>query len=145
LDHIARSGSKIVITARAGHHLQQGQPDIAKILERRIITALGTDGIPSVDSLSLWDEMRAFVEYNQYKYPLTGQQVLSMVTTHAAMVLGLQEEIGSLEKGKTADVLVVDISSVPTQGDLLMNLIKRVRDYNVEQVLIGGQVVKSVN
>lgn len=145
LDLIARSGSKIVITTRAGNYLQQGQPDMAKILERRIVTALGTDGIPSVDSLSLWDEMRAFVEYHEHRLPLTGHQVLSMVTSHAAMALGLENDVGSLEKGKRADLLVVDISSIPTGGDLAMNLIKRVRDSHVQTVMVGGHVVKSMN
>jgi 5-methylthioadenosine/S-adenosylhomocysteine deaminase len=118
---------------------------MAKILERRIVTALGTDGIPSVDSLSLWDEMRAFVDYHQHRLPLTGHQVLSMVTTHAAMALGLANDVGSLEKGKRADLVIVDISSIPTGGDLAMNLIKRVRDSHVQTVMVGGCVVKSMN
>lgn len=145
LDHVARSGSKIVITTRAGQYLQQGQPDFAKIMGRKIMTALGTDGIPSVDSLSLWDEMRAFVEYTAPRVSLTGQQVLAMVTSHAAAVLGLENDVGTLEKGKLADLIVVDISSIPTEGDLAMNLIRRVRDYHVHRVLIGGKSVKSVN
>lgn len=145
LDHIARSGSKVVVTTRAGNYLQQGQPDMAKIFARKIVTALGTDGIPSVDSLSLWDEMRAFVEAHQNKIALTGNQVLAMTTSHAAQALGLGDDVGTLEKGKLADLLVVDIASIPTEGDLAMNLIKRVRDYHVQRVMIGGKVVKSVN
>lgn len=145
LDHIAQSGSKIVITSRAGNYLQQGQPDIAKIFERKIVTALGTDGVPSVNTLSLWDEMRVFVETHQNKVKLTGEQVLSMVTNHAALALGLQDDIGSLEKGKYADMIVLDKSSVSTQGDFVMNLIHGIQDYHVNLVMVGGKIVKSVN
>ena len=144
-DHIARSGSKIVITPRAGHYLHQGHPDLTRILERKIVVALGTDGIPSVDSLSLWDEMRAFIEYYHDRLPLTGQQIFSMVTTNAAAALNLADAVGSLEKGKIADLVIVDVASIPTQGDLLLNLIKRVHNSHVVQVMINGRVVKSMN
>lgn len=145
LDLIAQSGAKIVVTARSGHNMQQGQPDMAKILDKRIVTALGTDGLASVESLSLWDEMRAFVELNSSAVALTGQQVLSMVTTHAALTLGLDESVGSLEKGKYADLIVVDVEALDRNGDLLMNLIRHVRDYHVHMVMVRGEVIKSIN
>lgn len=145
LDLIARSGSKVVMAVRAGDYLNQGQPDIVKILERKIICALATDGIPSVDTLSLWDEMRAFMARFRDIMPITGHQILSMVTTHAAMALGLQEEIGSLEKGKKADFLIVDMTGVSTEGDFILNLIEYVQNYHIHQVVINGEVVKSLN
>lgn len=145
LDLIAQSGSKVVMTARSGHNMQQGQPDVSKILGKHIVTALGTDGLSSVDSLSLWDEMRAFVELNASSLSLTGQQILSMVTTNAALTLGLDEITGSIEKGKDADLIVVDIEEVNRQGDFLMNLIRHVRDYHVHMVMVRGEIIKSLN
>ena len=141
---IAQTGSKIVITPRSGLFLQQGQPDLQAIFDNHIITALGTDGMPSVDSLSLWDEMRALLQ-NYQQMNLTGHQILSMATKHAAIVLGLDSEIGTLEPGKRADLIVVEASGVSENGDFLLDLISQVKDYHVREVRVGGRVVKTVN
>jgi len=145
LDHIAKSGSKVVMTCRSHENLQQGIAPYRRLKERKIITALGTDGIPSVENLSLWDEMRTFVQHHSDANALTGHEVLSMVTTAAAQALGLQEEIGSIEKGKKADLILVDLTSVPTEGDLAMNLIKNVNNYAIKSVMVGGKNVKSMS
>lgn len=144
LNVIAQTGSKIVVTARAGHYLQQGFPDLKKINERHILTVLGTDGLPSVDSLSLWDEMRFFYENYRSKVSLSGQQILAMVTSNAATALGLQNEVGTLEKGKKADLIAVDVTMVSEQGDLLLNMVQQVRDGNVALVMVNGRVMKSL-
>lgn len=144
LSVIAKSGSKIVITARAGQYLQQGFPDLKKIQEHHILTVIGTDGLPSVDSLSLWDEMRFFYDNYRSKINLTGQQILSMVTHNAALALGLQNEVGTLEKGKKADLIAVNIKTITEQGDILLNLIQEVRDYHVSLVMVNGRVMKSL-
>lgn len=144
LDYIAQTGSKIVITPRCGHYMQQGQPNFAKIDAKKILTALGTDGLSSVDTLSLWDEMRAFIEFNKGA-SLTGERVLAMVTSHAALVLGLQDQIGTLEKGKSADLIIVDVDHIKKDGDFLMNLIKGTHNYHVNLVMVNGQIIKSVN
>lgn len=144
LDVIAQTGSKIVLTLRAGQYLQQGVPDLKKMHDHHILTVIGTDGLPSVDTLSLWDEMRSFIETYRTQMQLSGHQILSMVTSHAAQALGLSEEVGTLEKGKRADLIVVDATSVSEQGDFLLNLIQGVRDYHVKQVMVNGQVLKTV-
>ncbi len=145
LDHIAQTGSKIVITPRSHENLQQGIAPYKKIAEKKILTVLGTDGIPSVPNLSLWDEMRAFVTHHMDSLPLTGFGVMSMVTTHAAQALGLAEEIGSIEKGKKADLILVDLTDISTEGDLLMNMIRGVSNYHIKSVMVNGKNVKSMN
>lgn len=146
LDHIAQTGSKVVITPRSHMNLQQGISPYKDMAERRILTVLGTDGMPSVDTLSLWDEMRTFVNQHGDGMHLTGHQVLSMVTSHAAMALGLDKEIGTLEKGKKADMILIDTSQISqTSDDLLMSLIKNVCNYHIKSVMVGGKNVKSMN
>ena len=141
LDVIAKSGAKIVVTARAGQSLQQGFPDLKKIMERKILTVIGTDGLPSVNSLSLWDEMRFFYETYRSKVSLSGQQMLAMVTSQAALALGLQNEVGTLSKGKKADLIVVEATTVSEQGDLLLNLIQQTREQHMALVMVNGRVM----
>lgn len=145
LDSIARSGSKIVLTPRSHMTLQQGKAPYKDIAARHILTVLGTDGTPSVSSLSLWDEMRAFVKYNSDQVHLTGNEVLSMVTSHAAKALGLSEEIGTIEKNKKADLIFVDVKEIAQHGDFLMNLIKAVNSTHIKGVMVGGKNVKIIN
>ncbi len=145
LDHVAQTGSKVVITPRSHENLQQGIAPYKRLKDRKIITALGTDGIPSVQNLSLWDEMRAFITHHSDANSLTGFEVLSMVTTQAALALGLEEETGSIEKGKKADLILVDVTGISGEGDLIMNIIKEVNNYSIKSVMIGGENVKSMN
>ncbi len=145
LDHVAQTGSKVIITPRSHMHLGQGKAPYKDLAHRHILTALGTDGIPSVENLSLWDEMRAFVAQHGDSVHLTGHEVISMVTSHAAKALDLQDEVGILEKGKKADMILIDVSTIPQEGDLLMNLIKHVDNYHIKSVMIGGKNVKSMN
>lgn len=145
LDHIAQSGSKIVITPRSHMNLGQGKAPYFDMVAKHICTVLGTDGIPSVDTLSLWDEMRAFVRQHSDQIHLTGYDVLSMVTTKAALALGLEEEIGTLKKGKKADMILIELRDIPQDGDLLMNLIQGVTNFHIKSVMIGGRNVKSMS
>lgn len=145
MDHISQSGSKIVITPRSHMNLGQGKAPLKDILKKHICAVLGTDGIPSVDTLSLWDEMRAFVRFNNDLVALSGYDVLSMVTTKAAAALGLGDEVGSLEKGKKADMILIDVSDIPQEGDLLMNLIQNVTNFHIKSVMIGGRNVKTMS
>lgn len=146
LDHIAQSGSKVVITPRSHMNLQQGIAPYKEMTERHILTTLGTDGIPSVENLSLWEEMRAFIAQHSDATHLTGHDVLSMVTCHAAKALDMDDEIGTITKGKKADMILIDISNIPqSEDDLLMNLIKGVCNYHIKSVMVGGRNAKSVN
>lgn len=145
LDHVAQSGSKIVLTPRSHMNLQQGKAPFKDINDRRILTVLGTDGIPSVETLSLWDEMRAFVKQHADAVHLSGFDVLSMVTSHAAKALGLEEEVGIIEKGRKADIILIDTTTIPSNDDFFMSLVQGVTSYHIKTVIIGGQVVKSVN
>ena len=145
LDHISQTGSKVIITPRSHENLHQGKAPYKELKEKHILTALGTDGIPSVENLSLWEEMRAFVRMHENTLSLSGFEVLSMVTTKAAAALDLSDVTGSIEKGKRADLILLDVSDMPTEGDFHMNLIKYINNYHIKSVMINGENVKSMN
>jgi len=145
LEHIAQTGCKVVITPRSHMYLQQGKVSYKDMVDKRILTVLGTDGIPSVDTLSLWDEMRTFVKQHSDVIHLTGYEVISMVTTKAALALGLEDEIGSIKKGNRADLVLIDISAISQEGDFLMNMIQDVSNYHIKSVMIGGRNVKTMS
>jgi len=78
--------------------------------------ALGTDSLASNDSLSLQNEMVFLMQ----KFPgvFTAGEVLHMATLGGARAIGLDNETGSLEKGKRADFLVMGLEKTPIERDL---------------------------
>lgn len=86
---------------------------LAKMLSAGINVCLGTDGLASVDSLSPLDEIRFAIklarEHPQIYPALPPDRWLRMVTLDAAAALGLDKLVGSLERGKQADIAVFRI------------------------------------
>lgn len=80
--------------------------------KRGIPVALGTDSLASNEDLSMFQEMRLFKENFQ---GLGAEDILEMVTRTSARLLQKDHEIGTLEKGKKADVIAVPLTN-PSLG-----------------------------
>ncbi len=102
LDLLARAGTPIIMSPRAVLRKGTDMPPVAEFLRRKIPVALATDwGVP--DPLA---EVRAFAEVVSLiglSVP-RGDDLLAMITSIPARALGMQQEIGSLEPGKKADI-----------------------------------------
>lgn len=146
LDRVAKSGSKVVWTPRSNYYLKFSKTPVADIHKKGIPMALGTEGISSTNTLSLWDELRfAYETISPKEGGINARELLQMVTCNAARVLGLQEEIGCLKRGMKADYLVVDVSDFSNKGDLYTYLIQKTKNYHVHKVVVNGQTLKSLN
>lgn len=146
IDRMANKGAKAVWCPRSNYYLKLAKAPIASMREKGIVTALGTDGISSTNTLSLWDELRfAFETIRQKKNGLASQDLLQMVTKDAATVLGIDDEVGTLETGKRADYIVVDIGDFPPRGDIYSHLIQHTKNYHIHKVAVNGQTIKRVN
>lgn len=145
LDRIARAGAGIVLSPRSNHYLQLGEAPVAAMKEKGICLALGTDGLHSNATLSLWDEMRFLQEKLDGSGTFSGEDLLGMVTKNAAQALGCDSEIGTLTVGKKADYIVVDASEIPSKGDLYSNLIHTTKTYHIKKSAVNGKGLKSAN
>lgn len=143
LELIATSGAKVVWCPRSQEYLKLGRAPVVQMVKKGIPVVLGTDGLSSTNSLSLWDELRA--AYELTSKDLLAKDLFAMVTKNAALVLGLEGEIGTLARGKKADYLLVDISSLPDETDFYKALLCYVRDYHVHKVVANGETLKRVN
>jgi len=77
---------------------------LEEIQKRGILIALGTDSLASNDDLSMLREMRLLKE----TYPaLANEEILGMATINGAKALKIADQVGSLEKGKSADIVTV--------------------------------------
>ncbi len=111
---------------------------------------LGTDGPASNNSLDMFDTMKtcALLHKSQRWDPTIAdaQKVLDMATIDGAKCLGLEREIGSIEKAKRADLVLVRLQEpnmMPIHGPktLVSDLVYSARGSNVDTTIVDGQVL----
>lgn len=122
-------------------------PSVDQWLAAGIHVGLGTDGAASNNDLDLFDEMR-FATLVRKLFARDGrvlpaEQVLRMATIEGAHLLGLAEEIGSLEVGKKADLILVDTRQPHfyPYHNLPAHLVYSAGGADVDLVMVDGQVL----
>ena len=116
LDRLAHAGAGVVHCPQSNLKLGSGLCSIARLNERGIRWALGTDGAASNNGLDLLQEARValllarMLTIDQAEDPVVPDalSVLRAATLGGAHLLGLADEIGSIEPGKCADLVLVD-------------------------------------
>lgn len=155
IELVAKTAAKIVHCPRSSAYLHEGPAPLKACLEAGIPMGLGTDGRASVDTLSLWDEMRfclrlyagsrhAESRYTGSRSPLTADDVLELATLGSATVLGLSEKIGSLEPGKDADYIVVARKAgrtLSSDEEIVSELIQNTQTTDIVRTVVNGQLL----
>ena len=119
IELFASSGAHVVHCPESNQKLASGFCAVAELIEAGINVALGTDGAASNNDLDMFSEMRSAallakgVAGNASTLPAA--RALTMATINGARALGLQDFTGSLECGKSADMITVDLRRVQTQ------------------------------
>lgn len=127
--------------------LASGIADINKMLRVGVKVTLGTDGPVSGNDLNPWFTMRLTAILQKTLLTdtsvLGARQVLSMMTKQAADSLQIRHQIGSLEVGKCADIVIInneDVHSIPSY-DPYSTLIYCIGREDVCTVIINGCIV----
>ncbi len=111
LDLVAESGATVVHCPGSNAGLSVGCAPVAAMLNRGIPVALGTDSLASTFSMSLFDEMRNALLFHRLTFGdvqgLDVQAIFKMATLGGARASGLADEVGSLDVGKWADLVVM--------------------------------------
>lgn len=132
---------KPIICPRSNQTLGNPLPDLPTILNVGLSPALGTDSLTSVNSLSLWDEMRFITK----AFPnIPAISILTMATINGAAALGLENSTGRLETGYEADMIAVQVKSPQLSPDL-EELIHNTENRNIRMVMVGGKIEKICN
>jgi 5-methylthioadenosine/S-adenosylhomocysteine deaminase len=125
--------------------LASGFAPIAKFIKAGVNVSLGTDGAASNNDLDMFGELRtaALIGKAVVQDPtvLDAMTVLEMATINGAKTLGLEKKIGSLEIGKHADVIAVDLSHYFTQPVYhpISHLVYAVNRMQVSDVWVAGK------
>jgi cytosine/adenosine deaminase-related metal-dependent hydrolase len=144
---LARDGTHAVHCPGANLKLASGVARVPELLAAGVNVALGGDGAACNNTLDAFHEMRLAATLH---LPRAGAQampaaeVLAMATVRGARALGLEDEIGSLEPGKRADVAVVDLSGPhcqPSGEDVHATVVYCARASDVTDVFVDGRPV----
>ena len=128
--------------------LALGIAPIVKMLAAGIPVSLGTDSSAVNDNMDMFEAMRtgAFLQRiaNMDHTVIPAYQALWMATMGGATALGMADEIGSLEPGKRADIIMVDLAGVHLRpiNNVVNNLVYCASGVgDVDTVIVDGQVV----
>jgi 5-methylthioadenosine/S-adenosylhomocysteine deaminase len=142
------TGASISHCPSSNLKLGSGIADIPSYLGNSVRVTLGADGAPCNNSLNMFLEMRlASLLQKPHHGPkaLPAKTVLEMATREGAIALGLGKEIGTVEKGKKADLVVLDLNTVWTPvavaDDPYAAIVYSAEPQNVEAVMIDGRWV----
>ena len=113
------TGTHVVHCPESNLKLANGFCPVTKLQKAGVTVSLGTDGAASNNDLDMLGEMRTTAllgkAVSQNCAVISAAEALRMATLNGAKVLHWDHEIGSIEKGKSADVIAIDLSSINTQ------------------------------
>jgi atrazine chlorohydrolase/5-methylthioadenosine/S-adenosylhomocysteine deaminase/melamine deaminase len=144
----ARHEAAVATQPGSNAYLGSGVAPVPAMLRAGIRVGLGTDDANCNDSVNLFKELRLAALLHQAVNGdadiLTPQQLLDMATITAAEAIGEADRLGSLEVGKEADIVLVDLygsaATVPVH-DPVTTLVFQASGSEVDTVLIGGDVI----
>lgn len=148
---MAETGSHALHCPCCNTKLGSGIAKIPEMLEKGINVALGSDGAPSNNNLDMFIEMRLASVIHKYRLgaeAMPAEDVLRMATMGGAKAIGLADQIGSLEEGKIADIIILDdggLYAAPLRSfdedDIVKRLVSAYQSASVQTSIIDGQVV----
>ena len=143
---LAATGTRICHCPGTNIKLGSGIADVPRLREAGIPLALGADGAPCNNRLSIFDEMSLAATLHTLRHgprAIDAWQVLALATRDGAAALHLENEVGTLEPGKSADVAIIDLGgwSLRPGGDPAARIVFGASAADVRHVLVGGEVV----
>jgi len=147
IEQLAKTGANVVHCPESNLKLASGFCPVAKLVDAGVNVALGTDGAASNNDLDMFGEMRTAALLAKGiandASALPAHTVLKMATLNGARALGLDQVIGSISKGKQADLVAVNMATLESQPvyNPLSQLVYAVSRQQVSHVWVRGKSV----
>lgn len=145
LDILSKYDVSVVHNPSSNLKLSSGFLDCTRVINKKINLAMGTDSSASNNNLSMIKEISLTSLVSKYNNPqnLKAYDVLKMATINGAKALGLDDKIGTLEEGKLADIILIDLNNPnhTPQNNLISSLCYSTFDKDVSYVIINGDLV----
>ena len=145
IELLATTGARVVHCPRSNLKLASGYCDVVGLRAAGITVGLGSDGAASSNDLDLFTELRFAAllakGFGGDATRLPAAQAIEMATLGGATALGLEQEVGSLEPGKAADLIAVELTdpgALPLYNPL-SQLVYTGRGGHVSHVWVQGR------
>ncbi|GAV26499.1 ethylammeline chlorohydrolase [Carboxydothermus islandicus] len=145
---LTESKTKIAHCPSSNLKLASGIAKIPELLEMGAEISIAADGAPCNNNLDAFIEMRMAALIQKPFYGPTSmpaQKVFELATIGGARAMGLEDQIGSLEVGKKADVVIVDLDEMrttPNEGvNIYTQLVYQAQSSNVLTTIVDGKIV----
>ena len=142
-------GKKVSVVTNPASNMKLGNgfAPIGKMVEMGVNVCLGTDGAASDNSLNMFRELGllTLIHKGVNKTPqcISAREGFRIATINGAKALGLEEETGSIEAGKKADLAILNLNtpSLTPRNNLIAGLSYSANGSEVETVIIDGKIV----
>lgn len=148
IEILARSKTKVAHCPSCNLKIASGIAKIPQLLERGVNVSIGADGAPANNNLDQFVEMRTAALIQK---PLHGPTVMpaplvfELATLGGAKAMGLEDEIGSIEVGKKADMAILELDNFHTwpnyNVDIYSQLVYQAKSSDVITTIVDGRIV----
>jgi 5-methylthioadenosine/S-adenosylhomocysteine deaminase len=145
-DILASRQVKVLHCPGSNLKLGSGIAPVVELRKRGISVSLGADGAACNNRLDMFEEMRLAAVLQSVRLgpgALPARDAVWMATREGARALGLESELGSVEPGKLADLIVVGVDGphVAPGGDPYSTLVYSARGTDVRHSIVDGEVL----
>ncbi len=144
---LKRAGVGVVHNPQSNMKLASGVSPVPKMLAEGLRVGLGTDGAASNNDLSMWEEMDTAAKLHKLisgdPKTISALEAFELATIRSAEALHMEKEIGSIEKGKRADLAILDrdsLNKIPVYN-IYSDLVYATKASDVQTVIINGRIV----
>ena len=143
---LARSDAKVTHCPGSNLKLGSGIAPVTEMLARGICVSLGSDGAACNNHLDMFGEMRLAAALQAVRAgpgSLPARQALRMATVNGARALGLEGELGTIEAGKRADLILIDASAPHLSPGLdpFSTIVYAARPDDVRLTMVDGEIL----
>ena len=146
IEILAENKVKVAHCPESNLKLASGIAPIPQMLKAGVTVGIGTDGTASNDDLDVIGEISTAAKLHKgyWKDPtvLNAKQALAMATREGAKAIMKEDELGTLEKGKKADIVLID-AQVPHLNPLFdpyTQIVYSSKGLDVDTVVINGEI-----
>jgi 5-methylthioadenosine/S-adenosylhomocysteine deaminase len=144
---LKKRGVGVVHNPQSNMKLASGVAPVPRMMNEGLFVGLGTDGAASNNDLNMWEEMDTVAKLHKVfsgdPKVISARQAFELATIRGAQALHLDKEIGSLETGKRADLLIIErdaLNQIPLYN-VYSDLVYATKSFDVQSVIINGRMV----
>jgi hypothetical protein len=147
IDILRRYGAGVAHNPKCNMKIADGAAPIARMLQKGLDVGLGIDSCAVSDNTDFFETMRTAVFLqrlvNKDATAILGRDALWMATLGGARAMKKDKEIGSLEPGKYADLMLIDLKRSATRpyNDLINNIVFAANSSSIRLVMVEGEIL----